>query len=377
LTNRFGIYVHIPFCVHKCSYCDFYSFTKYHPSDFSPFIQNLIQEIQSAAAWLRAHRPLKEPVSSIFIGGGTPSLLPTQCLQALFEALAFEFSWAPDIEITLEANPETVTEQLANEWRAQTPINRISMGAQSFQSKFLKVLERLGSADKIREASSILKRAGFTNFNLDLIVGIPEQTPEEVKKDIEWAAELGPTHISNYNLTLKPGHSLFKALPSDDFSADLYETAQETLRAQGYLQYEISNYAKPGFTCAHNLLYWTGGDFLGVGPSAASRFFWDGLFHHRKQLADYSRYMQLGAFDAVPWTATSKEQTQLEALFLELRSNEGIDIDQFNLKYGFNLGENTKLPKFEKLGLLEMKKPTLRLTDKGRLLADSLVCELI
>ena len=377
LTNQFGIYLHVPFCVHKCSYCDFYSFTKYSSGDFAPFVDSLVREARSAAKWLKTQKRLQQPVTSIFIGGGTPSLLPARYLKTLFEVLAQEFPWAPSIEITLEANPETITESLVEEWKAQTPINRISMGAQSFQPEYLKALERLGSAEKITEAAGILKKAGFLNFNLDLIIGIPEQTPEQIKKDIEWAVGLGPTHISNYNLTLKPGHVLFKKLPNDDDSADLYETARLELKAREYEQYEISNYARPGFECSHNLLYWTGGDFLGLGPSAASRFFWDGVFQHRKQLADYAQYLKQEKFESVAWNINSQEQTQLEALFLELRRNSGIDIDRFFKKYGLDLTKSSKLPFLEKAGFLEMQKPTLRLTDKGRLVADTLVCELI
>jgi oxygen-independent coproporphyrinogen-3 oxidase len=377
LTNQFGIYLHVPFCVHKCSYCDFYSFTKYSSGDFAPFVDSLVREARSAAKWLKTQNRLQQPVTSIFIGGGTPSLLPARYLKTLFEVLAQEFPWAAPIEITLEANPETITESLVGEWKAQTPINRISMGAQSFQPEYLKALERLGSAEKITEAAGILKKAGFLNFNLDLIVGIPEQTPEQIKKDIEWAVGLGPTHISNYNLTLKPGHVLFKKLPNDDDSADLYETARLELKAREYEQYEISNYARPGFECSHNLLYWTGGDFLGLGPSAASRFFWDGVFQHRKQLADYAQYLKQEKFESVAWNINSQEQTQLEALFLELRRNSGIDIDRFFKKYGLDLTKSSKLPFLEKAGFLEMQKPTLRLTDKGRLVADTLVCELI
>ncbi len=377
MTNQFGIYLHVPFCVHKCSYCDFYSFTKYSSGDFAPFVDSLVREARSAAKWLKTQNRLQQPVTSIFIGGGTPSLLPARYLKTLFEVLAQEYPWAPSIEITLEANPETITESLVEEWKAQTPINRISMGAQSFQPEYLKALERLGSAEKITEAAGILKKAGFLNFNLDLIIGIPEQTPEQIKKDIEWAVGLGPTHISNYNLTLKPGHVLFKKLPNDDDSADLYETARLELKAREYEQYEISNYARPGFECSHNLLYWTGGDFLGLGPSAASRFFWDGVFQHRKQLADYAQYLKQEKFESVAWNINSQEQTQLEALFLELRRNSGIDIDRFFKKYGLDLTKSSKLPFLEKAGFLEMQKPTLRLTDKGRLVADTLVCELI
>lgn len=337
----------------------------------------MVREAKSAANWLSRNRPKLQPVTSIFIGGGTPSLLPGSQLQQLFEVLSGEFLWDSKIEITLEANPETVSESVVENWKSKTPINRISMGAQSFQPEHLQTLERLGSAEKIGEAASILKRFGFSNFNLDLIIGIPQQTTDQIKQDIAWAAELHPTHISNYNLTLKPGHPLFKQLPTDDDSADLYETARLGLKELGYEQYEISNYNRPGFECAHNLLYWTGGDFLGLGPSSASRFFWEGVFHHRKQVSDFSSYSRLKSFEDISWSVNSKEQTQLEAVFLELRRNEGINMELFLSKYGLDLRESPKLIFLEKMGFLEIQKPTLRLTDKGRLVADSVVSELI
>jgi len=377
LTNRFGIYVHIPFCVHKCSYCDFYSFTKYSESDFSPFIEALSKEIRSGAEWLRLHHPGVQPAKSIFFGGGTPSLLPATELAKIFEVLKGEFSWDSEIEITIEANPETVSRSLLEKWKRHTPINRVSMGAQSFQSRHLKTLERLGSSERIKESADILKEFGFSNFNLDLIVGIPGQTLSEIVQDIKEACSTGAVHLSNYNLTLKPGHTLFQELPDGDISADLYECARKSLEDAGYRQYEISNYAMPGFECAHNLLYWSGGDFFGVGPSASSRFFWEGVFHHRKQVSDHVSYLKQDEFVQVSFQLTTLKQTQLEALFLELRRNSGIEISKFLDKYGVDLTKSPKLELLIKEGLLELKEPTLRLTSKGRLLADSVVCELL
>lgn len=376
LTNRFGIYVHVPFCVHKCSYCDFYSFTKYTASDFRPYVQALTEEVRRAARWLKASRPLPNPVTSIFFGGGTPSLLPTSDIKNILSTLQSEFEWNPQVEITIEANPETIDEKKVEEWKHLTPVNRISMGAQSFQPKYLEALERLGSPQKIREAAETLKKAGFTNFNLDLIVGIPQQTPAEIQEDIEWAVSLGPKHVSNYNLTLKPGHPLFGKLPNDDHSADLYETARLSLEQKGLRQYEISNYSVPGFECSHNLLYWSGGDYLGLGPSAASRFFWEGVFHHRKQVTDHQLYLKQENFEGIPFESLNLKQTQLEALFLELRQNKGIHLTEFLKKYGLDLLKSPKLELFQKEGFLEIEEPTLRLTDKGRLLTDSIVCEL-
>jgi len=303
--------------------------------------------------------------------------MPVSELSAVFRVLKSEFNWSDSIEITVEANPETIHESLLDQWRSSLPVNRVSMGAQSFQGQHLKTLERLGSAERIFQAGQLLKEFGYSNFNMDLIVGIPGQTIQQIVEDIQLAASISPMHLSNYNLSLKPGHVLFKKLPTSDDSAELYEVARQELEKNGYEQYEISNYSKPGFTCTHNLLYWSGEDFLGVGPSASSRFFWDGVFHHRKQLSDFSGYLKQEQFDSLPFSKTELKETQLEALFLEIRKNEGINLDHFKERYGLDLSLHPKIPLFEKEGFLKIEKPTLALTSKGRLLADSLVCELI
>jgi len=377
MTNPFGIYVHIPFCVHKCSYCDFYSFTQYQKEDFEKFVLTLKNEIQSSADWLKKNDRLPPPAKSIFFGGGTPSLLATEHLNQILSELKNSFIWDPQIEITIEANPETVTAEKAQQWFYETPINRVSLGAQSFNSRYLSSLERMGSAQTIEQAAKFLRAAGFTNFNLDLIMAIPGQTESEIKEDIQRAIDLGPTHLSNYQLSLKPGHSLFSQLPDGDRAADLYEVARLFISSSGFQQYEISNYSRAGKECAHNLLYWDGGDFLGVGPSASSRFFWNGVFCHRKQVAIFSKYLEQSLFEEIPWQNSNLEQTQLEALFLEIRKNSGIERNTFLSRYGFDFYQSKKLEVLEQQGLLEIKETTLILTDKGRLLTDSIVCELL
>lgn len=373
-TISFGLYLHTPFCVHKCSYCDFYSFAKYAPSDFARLAGALVGELLAAHEFLKDRQPPK--ATSVFFGGGTPSLLPVAELAAIFSSALGLFPAEPDAEITLEANPETVTEELAAAWLAKTPVNRVSMGAQSFQLKFLKTLERLCPPEAIVAAAGMLKRAGVRNFNLDLIFGIPGQTLPDVIDDIDRAVALEPNHISFYSLTLKPGHTLYPTLPDDDFSADLYEAGVERLAKAGYAQYEISNFAKPGYESRHNLLYWNGGDYLGIGPSAASRFFWDGTFHHRKAPADIVKYLEGTDFPAPGFEATTPAQTILEATFLELRRNEGVDVTAFHSRYGYDLTSSPKFNLFVNEKLLEREGPRLRLTDRGRLLADEVTREL-
>ncbi len=376
VTIPFGIYVHIPFCVHKCSYCDFYSFTQYGRNDFERLEAQLVNEVRQMAAYIKERQGNLSPVTSVFFGGGTPSLMPTSSIQKICDTLAEEFPFAKEVEITLEANPETVDARFAASLFA-TPVNRVSLGAQSFQAKHLKSLERLGSAESIVSAVGFLKEAGFTNFNLDLITGIPGQSEEEFLEDIEKAVSLGPTHLSFYTLTLKSKHPLATQLPSEDKAADLYEAGIRRLQILGFDQYEISNFARPGLGCRHNLLYWSGGDFLGIGPSASSRFFWERVFHHRKQKAHFETYLELNEFRSLPFETTTKAQTVLEASFLELRTNDGVDLDQFQARYGYDFRKAKKYELFAKNALIQEKDNRLVLSHRGRLLADSVTEQLV
>jgi len=375
LTNAFGIYVHIPFCVHKCSYCDFYSFTRYDDKDFPLYASAVTHELESAGRWLLT-KDFRTSAQSVFFGGGTPSLLPIPLWTKIWQTLSSQFSIQPEAEITLEANPETVSEAFVSSLKG-TRINRISLGAQSFSAENLAKLERLGSAQSIRTAVHRLKEQGFGEFSLDLIFGIPGQTKEDVLTDIAKATELGPKHISFYSLTLKPAHPLFHHLPCDDEAADLYEVGVEALEAAGYLRYEISNFALPGHESRHNLLYWNGGDFLGIGPSAASRFFWEGRFHHRKQVADYASYLKQSGFEQPGFDSVTASQTILEATFLELRKRDGVNPSRFQERYGYDLAKAKKFELFRQEGFLVLEDDHIRLTPKGYLIADTITRDLV
>lgn len=375
LTNGFGLYFHIPFCVHKCSYCDFYSFTQYARTDFEPLIERMQCELDQAYEYCTARWGALPPVGSIFVGGGTPSLLPPAALEKLFRSAAERFDFTSSVEITIEANPETVDEPFAAAL-ARTSVNRVSLGAQSFQAQHLATLERLGSAESIRRAVSHLREAGIRNYNLDLIASIPGQSTEAFLGDITEALKLQPSHVSFYTLTLKPEHPLASALPDPETAADQYEAGVQFLRTQGFEQYEISNFSLPGRVCRHNLLYWTGGDFLGIGPSASSRLFRDGQFYHRKQKAHFPTYLEAD-FSAVPFEGSTRLQTVLEAAFLELRTNVGIELPLFRKRYAYDLTAASRYADFLGEGLLEIDGSRLRLSEKGRLLADSITSELV
>ncbi len=372
----FGIYVHFPFCRHRCSYCDFFSSTDYDEATFAKFGDSLIREIRRESPVLKS-RFGDSPVTSIFWGGGTPSLFPSAVLEKVLEALSQEWTLNAETEITIEVNPETVTQDKAASWKTMG-INRLSLGVQSTSQSYLEKLDRRVSASAIPVAVKRIKSAGFDNFSCDLIFAIPGQSESEMLVDLDVIAALGPRHISSYNLTLKPGHALFSQLPSEDVSADLYEAVIRGLASRGYKQYEISNFAKPGSESRHNLLYWSGGDFVGFGPSAASRFFSEGRFFHRKNIADLKQYSEggLGA-KGTAFEETSESQTVLESLFLELRKNEGIGVADFTARYGFSPISGSKFSLFKKEGLVDLLGSRLRLTDKGRLLADSVTSGLM
>ncbi len=286
------------------------------------------------------------------------------------------FPFSESIEITTEANPETVDQKYID-GLLFTTVTRVSLGAQSFNEKYLKDLERKASPKSIWNAAELLWKNGYRNFSLDLINGIPGQGPAEILSDIESAVSLMPKHLSIYNLTLKPAHPLYSQLPDSDHSAVLYEAAVSEMERRGYEQYEISNFSKPGFQCEHNRLYWEGGDYLGIGPSASSRFFIDSKFVHHKQIADTNMYLAKPVFDPARLEKTDHKQTVLEAAFLELRENKGVNLKDFESRYSYDLCSGQDFKLFEREGLLEKKEGILKLTSRGRLLADTVTERLV
>lgn len=299
--------------------------------------------------------------------------MPCAVRNGILGTLCDSFSMESNVEITLETNPETVTREFLENLG---PVNRLSLGVQSFNPRLLDILDRQCSLESVQKALQLIRDIQFPNWSLDLIIGIPGQSQADLIQDLERAAGAEPNHISVYTLTLKPGHPLFTSLPDDDLGADTYELTVRTLEKWGYPRYEISNFARPGFECRHNLLYWDGGDFLGLGPSSASRYF-DGVFHHRKQVSDLNRYLSQKDVREVEFDTTTAEQTRLEAAFLELRKTSGVDAPLFESRYGFDPRKSVKYADFVAAGMVESTKERVRLTPKGLLLADSITADLV
>lgn len=269
-----SLYVHMPWCVRKCPYCDFNSHAA--PSDEqggvpeAAYIAALLQDLDQDLADFPEARAGERELVSIFIGGGTPSLISPAGYAALFNGLRQRLRFADDIEITLEANPGTVEQGLFQGYR-EVGINRLSIGVQTFQTAQLKALGRIHSGDEAQRAAQSAREAGFCNFNLDLMHGLPGQTLEQALDDLRQAIALEPTHLSWYQLTLEPNTVFFReqpVLPDEDVLADIQDAGQALLAAEGYVQYEVSAYARRDRRCRHNLNYWQFGDYLGIGAGA-------------------------------------------------------------------------------------------------------------
>ena len=264
----------MPWCVRKCPYCDFNSHAT--PGDEqggvpeAAYIAALLQDLDQDLADFPSARAGERELVSIFIGGGTPSLISPAGYATLFDGLRARLNFADDIEITLEANPGTVEQGLFQGYR-EVGINRLSIGVQTFQMAQLKALGRIHSGDEAQRAAQSAREAGFSNFNLDLMHGLPGQTLEQALDDLRQAIALEPTHLSWYQLTLEPNTVFFReqpVLPDEDVLADIQDAGQALLAAKGYVQYEVSAYARRDQRCRHNLNYWQFGDYLGIGAGA-------------------------------------------------------------------------------------------------------------
>jgi oxygen-independent coproporphyrinogen-3 oxidase len=311
-------YLHIPFCTSICNYCDFTSFAGLE-GRLGPYVDALAQEIENS--------DLRGPLQTVYFGGGTPSLLPPERLEKILKALRAKAGFVPDIEISLEANPETVDGERLKAYRG-LGVNRLSFGAQAAQKDLLKKMGRGHEWERVDGAFGQARSAGFTNINLDLMFGLSGQTLEMFQESVQKTLKLAPDHLSLYALQVEPGTPLAKAvaeglpLPSEDLVADEYAYAQKTLGAHGYEQYEVSNFAKPGSHCRHNLNIWQGEDYWGFGLSAVGTV---GLVRHGhgEDLSDYIE--RVGRGEKVLELEELSPKTQAwERIMLGLRTSQGV-----------------------------------------------------
>jgi len=383
-----SLYVHIPFCQSKCAYCDFNSYAGLE-SLIEPYVGALIAEM---GLWRQPSQHMN--VATIFVGGGTPSLLPLPEMERIVTALRQCFRLAADAEVSCEANPGTVDCPHLQGLRS-LGVNRLSLGVQSFHDDELAMLGRIHTAAEAREAYHAARQAGFDNVNLDLIYGLPRQTMTAWQYAVEEAIALRPDHLSLYALSVEEGTPLADAVahgrlppPDADLAADMYLWAEDALAAARYQHYEISNWALPGRQCRHNLTYWLNESYLGLGAGAHSCF---GGFRFAN-VKDLRRYIPLVEESAkgdgrlaeglAPFLAglshiafaeqMTAARTMAETVVLGLRLVEGLPLEEFRRRFGQELmsAYGPQVEELETLGLLERVDGCLRLTARGRLLGN-------
>ncbi|MGV8843000.1 MAG: radical SAM family heme chaperone HemW [Pseudomonas sp.] len=367
-----SLYIHIPWCVRKCPYCDFNSHAADPVLPEEAYVDALLADLEQDLRHVHGRE-----LTSIFFGGGTPSLFSAKALGRLLEGVERRVPFAADIEITLEANPGTFEQVKFAAYRS-LGINRLSIGVQSFQAAKLKALGRIHDGDEAIRAAAMARAAGFDNFNLDLMHGLPEQSIADALADLRQAIELGPTHVSWYQLTMEPNTVFWSQppkLPEDDLLWDIQEAGQALLADQGYAQYEVSAYAQPGLRARHNLNYWTFGDFVGIGagahgklssPAGQSLRTWKTRLP--KDYLDPDKAFQAGE------RLLSPAELPFEFLMNGLRLNEGVSSQLFSQRTGVALSAlRAARAEAEARGLLSSDPARLVATRQGQLFLNDLL----
>jgi len=363
-----SLYIHIPWCVKKCPYCDFNSHTQYGELPEAEYIGALLEDFETSLQLV----PTKTALSSIFIGGGTPSLFSAQAYEQLFSGLQKILSYSDtlylnnwsELEITLEANPESVRLNHFTDYK-KVGINRISLGIQSFNNIMLQRLGRAHDSLNAKKAIDVLLQSGFTKFNLDLMFGLPSQTLEEALEDLETALSFPLTHLSWYQLNLEPNTPFYQRpplLPNDDILWEMQSTGQHLLAQKGLLQYEVSAYARsPEHQCQHNLNYWTFGDYLGIGAGAHGKINKQRIAKIRHPKAYLNAYHNKLSLEARK-SAIPEKEFAFEFMLNVLRLTQGVSTQLFSERTGLEF--DTLSPALEKaiqLGLLSIDNKNNRL----------------
>jgi putative oxygen-independent coproporphyrinogen III oxidase len=375
----FGVYVHWPFCAAKCPYCDFNSHVRHKPVDQQAFVEAHLREIAHMAA-LSPGRT----VTSIFFGGGTPSLMEPQTVGRILETIAGHWNVAPDAEITLEANPSSVEAERFRGYRA-AGVNRVSLGVQSLDDAQLRMLGRLHNSEEAIRAIG-LARETFPRLSFDLIYARPGQTADEWERELNIALGLAADHLSLYQLTIEPGTPFFDLqargrlkIPDPDRAADLYELTAAITARRGVAAYEISNHAAEGGECRHNLVYWRYQDYAGIGPGAHGRLTIDGVKTATATLKnpeDWWQQAMVKGHGMDVFEQLTRDETADEMLLMGLRLREGISLERYVEISGREL-DPARLSFLEGEGLVERLPGALvRATPAGFLLLDAIVADL-
>jgi len=378
MKKELGLYVHIPFCVRKCGYCDFLSWCG-TSEEKETYVQALLKEIESYREFARGYR-----VSTVFVGGGTPSVLEAGQMEGVLGNIQEVFELEKKPEITLEMNPGTVTEEKLQCYK-ENGVNRLSIGLQSVKNEKLEVLGRIHSYEEFLESYELARKAGFTNISVDLISSIPGQKLEEWKEELAALSALSPEHISVYQLIIEAETPFYEKyaeheelLPDEEESREIYLWTGSFLKEQGYEQYEISNYAKPGKESRHNLKYWERGDYLGLGLGAASMV----RNIRMSNTKDMKTYLE-----RCGQPKTMREDVQFleearqmeEFMFLGLRKTRGVSRKEFRRIFGqeMDMVYEKALHKCLENGMLKEHKDRVYLSEEGVLLSNAVLSEFL
>ncbi len=367
------LYVHIPFCKKKCRYCDFLSFAGEEWTQ-ETYTQALLREI---GAWRGKEN---KKVSSVFVGGGTPSILSVRRMEEIFEALRESFFLAEDAEITIECNPGTLEKEKLEVYKC-LGVNRLSLGLQSAKNEELRLLGRIHTWETFLESFQMARKAGFENLNVDLISALPGQTVESWRETLEKTIALSPEHISAYSLIIEEGTPFYQEyeedakireaggdpqfLPSEDAERQMYEDTEKILGNAGYSRYEISNYAKPGMACQHNMGYWQRKEYIGLGLGASS-LYREGRWRNPENLLEYCNRKQ-DMPERKDLQKLSRKDQMEETMFLGLRLMEGVEEEAFFREFGCTCREvyGEVLDRLEDQGLLKEENGRIFLTSHG------------
>ena len=384
--NGLGLYIHIPFCIKKCNYCDFLSFdNKQHLSE--EYVECLKHEIRILSSQCKGYK-----FNTIFIGGGTPSSINEKYIEDILEESRKHLQLDNMIEISIESNPGTLSKDKLKTF-AEVGVNRLSIGLQTSQDILLKKLGRIHNYEQFEKGYLLARDIGIKNINVDLIFGLPDQTLKNWEETLNKVVGLKPEHISCYSLKIEENTPFFRVycsevgsqrletrnrLPSEDEERKMYHYAIKFLGSKGYKHYEISNFCLPGFECRHNLIYWKCGSYIGVGAGAHS-YFIGNRFHNETSLERYISIVRNGNLPKVDIETIAYKESISEYLILGLRLISGIDKEEFRKKFEIPVEDiyPQQIERFVNLGLLHNDKVMIRLTSKGLDLANLVMAEFI
>jgi len=376
---KLGLYLHFPFCISKCPYCDFNSYPIKEDSQISSYISALYQEIIAYS-----QKFTKSNIKTIYFGGGTPTILSGAQIYNILEFCKDKFNIDKNAEITIEANPGTLNGEKIK-LLMRSGINRLSLGAQSFDNLFLKKLGRIHNAQDIIDSYLLARATGFNNINLDIMFALPGQTTENFQATLKKAVSLKPDHLSLYNLTINPGTEYYEnhkknnlKLPSEDEEFDMYDWAIKFLKKNNFEHYEIANFAQPHKRSLHNLIYWKNQPYLGIGAGAYS-FIRGYRYMNYKDPEKYIKEVINNKFPIDHGEKLSLRKRMIETTILGLRTKDGVSFKEYKTRFGVTFDDifSKQMDKLVNLGLLKKDDSKIKLTDKGIFLANTVFREFV